>query len=86
MDFIKMDDPRLDENFSFMFLFKKGDRVKTKSDPRLRGEITDAAFVGELPTSINAANDNYKKGRTLYEIKVGDNDRFIVADSEIENL
>jgi hypothetical protein len=84
MEFIKIDDPRLDENFSFMFLFKRGDRVRTKDDARLRGEITDAAFVGELPASITGANDSYKKGRTLYEIKVADKDRFIVADSEIE--
>jgi hypothetical protein len=84
MEFIKMDDPRLDENFSFMFLFKKGDRVKSKDEPRLKGEITDGVFVGELPASITASNDSYKKGRTLYEIQLGDQQHFIVADSEIE--
>jgi hypothetical protein len=84
MEFITMDDPRLDENFSFMFLFKKGDHVRTKGEPRLRGEITDGVFVGELPASITASNDSYKKGRTLYEIKLSGTDRFIVADNEIE--
>jgi hypothetical protein len=79
-----MDDPRLDENFSFMFLFKKGDQVKSKDEPGLRGEITDGVFVGELPASITASNDSYKKGRTLYELKLSDKDRFIVADNEIE--
>jgi hypothetical protein len=84
MDFIKMDDPRLDENFSFMFLFKKGDRVKSKDDERLRGEITDGVFVGELPAHVNTSDENYKKGRTLYEIKLNGKDSFIVADNEIE--
>ncbi len=83
MEFIKMDDPRLDENYSYMFIFKKGDHVKSKDDPRLNGEITDGVFVGELPAFIAASNDSYKKGRTLYEIKLNDKDFFIVADSEI---
>ncbi|HEX2229589.1 MAG TPA: hypothetical protein VHM64_20840 [Candidatus Binatia bacterium] len=83
MEFIKMDDPRLDENFSFMFLFKKGDRVKSKDEPRFKGEITDGVFVGELPASITASTDTYKKGRTLYEIKLNDQ-HFIVTDNEIE--
>jgi hypothetical protein len=84
MEFIKMDDPRIDENFSFMFLFKKGDQVRTKQEPRMRGEILDGVFVGDLPHSINASNDSYKRGRTLYEIKLGEQNHFIVADSEIE--
>ena len=84
MEFIKMDDPRLDENFSFMFLFKKGDRVKSKDEPRFKGEITDGVFVGELPASITASTDTYKKGRTLYEIKLNDQQHFIVTDNEIE--
>ncbi len=84
MEFIKMDDPRLDENFSFLFLFKKGDRVKSKDEPRFKGEITDGVFVGELPPSITASTDTYKKGRTLYEIKLNDQEHFIVTDNEIE--
>jgi hypothetical protein len=86
MEFIKMDDPRLDENFSFMFLFKKGDRVKSKDEPRWRGEINDGVFVGELPASITASNDSYKRGRTLYEIKLSDQEHFIVAANEIEKI
>ena len=84
MDFIKIDDSRLDENFSFMFLFKKGDRVKSKDDTRLRGEVTDGVFIGEIPAHVNTSDESYKKGRTLYEIKLSDKDRFIVADNEIE--
>jgi len=39
-----MDDPRLDENFSFLFVFKKGDAVARKDDPSLRGEIKTASI------------------------------------------
>lgn len=83
MEFIKMDDPRLDENYSYLFIFKKGDQVKSKDNPRLNGEIVDGVFVGEFPAFIAASNDSYKKGRTLYEIKLNENDFFIVAGNEI---
>ena len=64
--------------------FQKGDRVKSKDEPRFKGEITDGVFVGELPASITASTDTYKKGRTLYEIKLNDQQHFIVTDNEIE--
>jgi hypothetical protein len=50
----------------------------------LRGQITDGVFVGHLPAFVAAPADAYRKGRTLYEIKVSETDLFIVADSEIE--
>ena len=84
MEFIKIDDPRLDESYSFLFIFRKGDHIKTKVDPRLRGQITDGVFVGHLPAFIGASADAYRKGRTLYEIKVSETEVFIVVDSEIE--
>ena len=84
MEFIKIDDPRLDESYSFLFIFRKGDHIKTKIDPRLRGQITDGVFVGHLPAFVAASGDAYRKGRTLYEIKVSEKDFFVVADSEIE--
>ena len=86
MEFIKIDDPRLDESYSFLFIFRKGDHIKTKVDPRLSGQITDGVFVGHLPAFVGASADAYRKGRTLYEIKVSETDFFIVADSEIEKL
>ena len=83
MKLIKMDDPRLDENYSYMFIFKKGDHVRTKDDPNLGGEITDGVFVGEFPAHVGASGGTYNKGRTLYEIKLNEKDVFIVADSEV---
>ena len=84
MEFIKIDDPRLDENYSFLFTFRVGDRVKTKFDSRLRGEISDGVYVGEFPAFVAASDESYKKGKTLYEVKTSETDAFIVADSEIE--
>lgn len=81
MDFIKMDDPRLDESFSFLFSFKKGDLVGWKDEPSLKGKITDGVFVGKLPA--HAGDDVYQKGRTLYQIKLEENE-CIAAETEIE--
>jgi hypothetical protein len=82
MDFIKMDDPRLDESFSFLFSYKKGDLVEWKGDPSLKGEITDGVFVGELPA--HAGDDVYQKGRTLYQVRFDENEFVIAAETEIE--
>jgi hypothetical protein len=84
MNFIKMDDPRLDESFSFIFSFKKGDHVAWRDEPSLRGEITDGVFVGELPA--HAGDDVYQKGRTLYEIRLDENESAIAAETEIEKM
>ncbi len=82
MDFIKMDDPRLDESFSFVFSFKKGDLVQWKTEPALKGEVTDGVFVGELPG--HAGDDVYQKGRTLYQIQLPQNKSYIAAETEIK--
>jgi hypothetical protein len=71
MDFIKIDDPRLDESYSFLFAFKKGDLVKTRNEPSLHGKITDGVYVGEIP---KVARDVKARGKTLYEITLSDND------------
>jgi len=84
MQFIKIDDPRLDENYSFFFTFKKGDQVKGKDNGALKGEIADGVYVGEFPAHVAVADDAYRKGRTLYEIKMRENEVFVVADNEIE--
>ena len=84
MEFIKIDDPRLDENYSFFFTYKKGDRVKGKNNSALKGQISDGVYVGEFPAHVAAADDAYRKGRTLYEIKVRESEVFVVADNEIE--
>jgi hypothetical protein len=84
MDFIKMDDPRLDESFSFLFSFKKGDLVGWREEPSLKGEVTDGVFVGELPA--HAGDDVYQKGRTLYQIRIDEKESYIAAETEIEKL
>jgi hypothetical protein len=71
MDFIKIDDPRLDESYSFLFAFKKGDLVKTRTEPSLHGKITDAVYVAEIP---KVARDVKARGKTLYEITLSDTD------------
>jgi hypothetical protein len=82
MDFIKIDDPRLDETFSFLFSFKKGDVVTWKDDPSLKGEVKDGVFVGQLPA--HASDDVYRKGRTLYQIKLRESEFYIAAETELE--
>jgi hypothetical protein len=84
MEFIKMDDPRLDESFSFLFSFKRGDAVKWKNNASLNGEITDGVFVGELPA--HAGDNVYRKGRTLYQIELRENERIIAAETEIQKV
>ena len=84
MEFIKIDDPRLDENYSFFFTYKKGDHVKEKNNRGLKGEISDGVYVGEFPAHVAAADNAYRKGRTLYEVKIRESEVFVVADNEIE--
>jgi hypothetical protein len=84
MQFIKIDDPRLDENYSFFFTYKKGDLVKGKNNRGLKGEISDGVYVGEFPAHVAAADNAYRKGRTLYEIKIRESEVFVVTDNEIE--
>ncbi len=51
MKTIKIDDPRLDESYSFLFAFKKGDVITKKGERAIRGEIVDGVYVGEVPGS-----------------------------------
>lgn len=84
MEFIKIDDSRLDESFPLLFSFKRGDIVRWRDEPSLKGEITDGVFVGELPAHVGDAI--YRKGRTLYQITLAENERTIAAQTEIEKL
>jgi len=77
-----MDDPRLDETFSMLFSFRRGDVVATKRKPSLRGKITDGVYVGELPRHIG---DVKATGKTLYELTTSADSRtYVVEESEIE--
>jgi hypothetical protein len=82
MDFIKIDDSRLDETFSFLFSFKKGDIVRWKEDRSLQGEVKDGVFVGQLPA--HASDDVYRKGRTLYQVELSETELYIAAETELE--
>jgi hypothetical protein len=87
MDFVetvKIDDPRLDEIFSFLFAFRKGDLVVTKEKPALRGKIKDGVYVGEFPS--RAAGTLNPKGKTLYEIELPGETLQIVDEGEIEKV
>jgi hypothetical protein len=85
MDFVetvKIDDPRLDEIFSFLFAFRKGDLVVSRKSPVLRGKINDGVYVGEFPA--RAAGTLNPKGKTLYEIQLPGKALQIVDEKEIE--
>ena len=43
---VKIDDPRLDESFSFLFVFRKGDIVVNRENRTLRGRINDGVYLG----------------------------------------
>ena len=84
MDCVKMDDPRLDESFSFLFIFKKGDTVVRKDDPSLRGKIKDGVYVGEFPKA--AAGKINPRGKTLYEVAVSNDVLYVVDQLDLERL
>ena len=84
MDCVKMDDPRLDEAFSFLFAFKKGDTVTSKDDPSVHGQIRDGVYVGEF--SKTAAGRINPRGKTLYEIAVSDELLYVLDQSDIQKL
>lgn len=81
MEVIKIDDPRLDEMFAFMFSFRKGDAVVISAES-LRGEIDDGVYIGEFPKHV--AGELKTRGVTLYEIKLPDGAVRIVEEKEIE--
>jgi hypothetical protein len=81
MDVIKIDDPRLDESFSFLFAFKKGDVVSTRNRPSLQGKITDGVYVGPFPKHVA---DIKPRGKTLYEITLPDELTYVVDEADIK--
>jgi hypothetical protein len=81
METIKIDDPRLDESFAFMFLFRNGDLVFLKDQNSLRGQINDGVYVGEFPKHV--AGDIKPRGITLYEVKLADGSLQIVEEKEV---
>ncbi len=82
MKTIKIDDPRLDESYSFLFAFKKGDVITKKGERAIRGEIVDGVYVGEVPGSnIRAV---YSRGKTIYEIKLPDQALHIIDENDVD--
>jgi hypothetical protein len=79
---VKIDDPRLDESFSFLFVFRKGDIVVNRENRTLRGRINDGVYLGEFPS--HAAGALNPKGKTVYEVKFPDNILQIFDEKEIE--
>jgi hypothetical protein len=84
MDCVKMDDLRLDESFSFLFVFKKGDAVARKDDPSVRGKIRDGVYIGEFPKA--AAGKINSRGKTLYEVAVSNDVLYVVDQLDLEKL
>lgn len=87
MDFVetvKMDDPRLDESFSFLFVFRNGDVVANRENRTLRGRINDGVYLGEFPS--HAAGALNPKGKTVYEVKLPNNVLQIFDEKEIEKV
>ena len=76
MDFVetvKIDDPRLDESFSFIFVFRKGDVVVSRENRALRGQINDGVSCrrasqpsGESSQSEGARRYTKSSFRTRY--------------------
>jgi len=84
METVRMDDPKLDESFSFLFAFRRGDAVVSKENRRLRGEVIDGIYVGEVPS--RATGELKERGKTLYEIKLSGGVLQIVDEQEIERV
>ena len=84
METIKIDDPRLDESFAFMFQLRKGDAVVLKSQDSLRGKVSDGVYIGEFPKHV--AGDIHPRGITLYEIKFVDDSTQILEEKELQKI
>jgi hypothetical protein len=82
METIKIDDPRLDESYAFLFAFKKGDVIAKKGERAVRGQVVDGVYVGEFPGPN--AGDIRPRGKTLYEIKLRDESLQIIDEIEVE--
>jgi hypothetical protein len=83
MKTIKIDDPRLDENYATLFAFKKGDIIARKDERAIRGEVVDGVYVGEIPGAKTGAV--YSRGKTLYEIRLQDLALHIIEENEAES-
>jgi len=79
---VKIDDPRLDESFSLLFVYRRGDVVVSRENRALRGQINDGVYVGELPN--RAARALNPKGKTVYEVKFPDEVLQIFDEKDIE--
>jgi hypothetical protein len=84
METVKIDDPRLDESFSFLFGFQKGDLVVSRDNRSLRGQINDGVYVGDFPS--RAGGSLNPRGKTLYEIKLSGEVFQIVDEKDIEKF
>ena len=84
METIKIDDPRLDESFAFMFLLRKGDAVVVKSQNSVRGKINDGVYIGEFPKHV--AGDIKPRGITLYEVTLEDDSIQILEEKELQKV
>ena len=82
METIKIDDPRLDESFAFMFSLRRGDSVILKSQDSLRGKISDGVYVGDFPKHV--AGEINPRGITLYEVKLADESIQIVEEKDLQ--
>lgn len=84
METIKIDDPRLDESFAFMFQLRKGDAVVLKGQNSLRGKVSDGVYIGEFPKHV--AGDIHPRGITLYEVKLADDSTQILEEKELQKI
>ena len=82
MEAIKMDDPRLDESYSFLFAFRKGDVIVKKDQRTVHGVVVDGVYVGEVPGPNAGAV--HPRGKTLYEIKMRDQELYIIDENDAE--
>jgi hypothetical protein len=82
METVRIDDPRLDESFSFLFAFRKGDIVVNRENRALRGLINDGVYLGVFPNRTAGALN--PKGKTVYEVKFPDDVLQILDEKEIE--
>jgi hypothetical protein len=84
METVKIDDPRLDESFSFLFVFKKGDVVVNRENRALRGQINDGVYLGAFPNRTAGALN--PRGKTVYEVKFPDEVFQIFDEKDIEKV
>lgn len=87
MDFVetvKIDDPRLEESFSFLFVFRKGDVVVNRENRTRPGRINDAVYLGAFPS--HAAGALNPKGKTVYEVKFPGEILQIFDEKELEKV